>query len=148
MNAPDPFATVQQIAGGYALPRCLHVVADLGVADALGETPRTAAELAAAVGAHPDALGRVLRLLAAHEVFAVQGDTFGHSPASRLLREDHPQSMRAFARMFGLPLNWAIYGALAAAVRTGLPAVTAVHPDGFWAQTSPEPCGSCRHSMI
>lgn len=139
MDEPNPFATVQRIAGGYALPRCLHVVADLGVADALGETPRTAAELAAAVGAHPDALGRVLRLLAAHKVFAVQGDTFGHSPASRLLREDHPQSMRAFARMFGLPLNWAIYGALASAVRTGLPAVTAVHPDGFWAYLAQHP---------
>ena len=36
----NPFATVQQIAGGYCLPRCLHAVADLGVA-----------ELVAAVGA-------------------------------------------------------------------------------------------------
>ena len=139
MSEPNPFATVQQIAGGYCLPRCLHVVADLGVADALDETPRSAADLAAAVGAHPDALGRVLRLLAAHGVFEVRGDTVRHSPASRLLRADHPQSMRAFARMFGLPLNWAIFGALGDAVRTGLPAVAAVHPDGFWAYLAQHP---------
>ena len=99
-----PFDTLVQIAGGYCLPRSLHVVADLGVADALDETPRTTADLAASVGADPEALGRVLRLLAAHGVFEMQGDTFGHSPSSRLLCTDHPQSMRAFARMFGLPI--------------------------------------------
>ncbi len=47
--------------------------------------------------------------------------------------------MRAFARMFGLPLNWAIYGELASAVRTGLPAVAAVRPDGFWAYLAQHP---------
>ena len=138
-SAPNPFATVQQIAGGYCLPRCLHVVADLGVADALDEAPRTTTDLAAAVGADPDALGRVLRLLAAHGVFELQGDTVRHSPASRLLQTDHPQSMRAFARMFGLPLNWAIFGALEHAVRTGRPAVATVHPDGFWAYFAQHP---------
>ena len=55
----NPFATLTQIAGGYCLPRSLHVAADLGVADALDETPRTATELAAAVGTHPDSLSRV-----------------------------------------------------------------------------------------
>ncbi len=40
------------MAAGYCLPRCLHVIANLGVADALEETPQTAAELAAAVGAN------------------------------------------------------------------------------------------------
>ena len=65
----NPFATVVGMAGGYCLPRCLHVVAELGVADALDETPRTADDLAGSVGAHAEALGRVLRLLAAHGVF-------------------------------------------------------------------------------
>ncbi|MGH2618792.1 MAG: methyltransferase family protein [Thermomicrobiales bacterium] len=105
MIEPNPFYTLIQIAGGYCLPRCLHVVADLGVADVLDETPRTAADLAASVGAHPDALGRVMRLLSAHGVFESQDDEFRHSPASRLLRTDHPQSMRALARMFGLSIN-------------------------------------------
>ena len=128
----DPFATLTQIAGGYCLPRSLHVVADLSVADAFDETPRTVSELAAAVGAHPDALGRVLRLLAAYGVFELQGDTVHHSPASRLLRSDHPQSMRAFAQMFGLPVFWATFEAMGHAVRTGTPATDAVFPQGFW----------------
>ena len=66
MEQSTPFATLQLIARGYSLSRCLHVIADLGVADVLDETPSTAAALAAAVGAHPDALGRVLHLLSAH----------------------------------------------------------------------------------
>lgn len=136
----NPFATVIQMAGGYCLPRCLHVVADLGVADALDETPRTASDLAASVGAYPDALGRVLRLLAAHGVFEMQGgDTFGHSPASRLLKTDHPQSMRAFARMFGLPIFWATFEALEHSVRTGLPAASEVFPEGFWEYLAQRP---------
>ena len=139
MIEPNPFATLTQIAGGYCLPRCLHVVADLGVADALDETPRTAADLAASVGAHPDALGRVLRLLAAHGVFEMQGEMFRHSPASRLLRTDHPQSMRAFAQMNGLPIFWATYEALEHSVRTGLPAVSKVFPEGFWAYFAQHP---------
>jgi len=135
----NPFATVIEMAGGYCLPRCLHVVADLGVADALDETPRTADDLAGAVGAHPEALGRVLRLLSAHGVFEMRGDAFGHSPASRLLRADHPRSMRAFARMFGLPINWSTFGALERSVRTGLPAASEVFPEGFWAYLAQHP---------
>lgn len=139
MSEPNPFSTVLQIAGGYCVPRCLHIVADLGVADALDQTPRTAAELASAVDAHPDALGRALRLLAAHGVFEADGDTFRHSPASRLLRSDHPQSLRAFARMIGLPINWAIYGALDHTLRTGLPAADRVFPAGVWAYYTEHP---------
>lgn len=130
--AEHPVEVLQQIAGGYCLPRCLHVVADLGVADALDDTPLTAGELATAVGADRDALARALRLLAAHGVFEVQAERFGHSPASRLLRSDHPQSMRAFARMFGLPICWGTFAELEHAVRTGLPATTKAFPEGFW----------------
>ena len=136
---PDPVSIVLQIAGGHCLPRCLHVVADLGVADALDETPRTAAQLAAAVGVQPDALGRVLRLLAAHGVFECHGDAFRHSPASRLLRSDHPQSLRALARMFGLPINWATWEALQYTLETGRPAAEKLVPGGFWAYFAEHP---------
>lgn len=131
--APDnAFETLMQMAGGYSISRCLHAVADLGVADALDETPRTSAELAVATGAQADALDRVLRLLSSFGVFEGRGGRFGHTPASRMLRTDHPQSMRAFVRMIGLPIVWAIYGELNHALRTGLPATAKVLPDGLW----------------
>ena len=119
MPEPTPFATLLQITGGYCLSRCLHVVADLGVADALDETPRTAAQLAAAIGARPDALHRVLRLLASNGVFEADGEGFRHSAASRLLQTDHPQSLRDLVRMLGLPINWRAFQSLEQSVRTG-----------------------------
>jgi hypothetical protein len=132
MAEHNPFDTLQQVAGGYCVSRCLHVVADLGVADFLDAAPRTAQELAKDLGADPDALRRILRLLAAHGIFDAQGDTFQHSAASRLLRSDHPQSMRAFARMIGLPINWTIYGAMGHSVKTGRPTTEKILPDGYW----------------
>lgn len=109
MNETNPFEILRQIAGGYCLARCVHVLAELNVADALDDVARSAADLANAVGADADALARVLRLASAHGVFESFGDSFSHSPASRMLRSDHPHSMRAFVRMFGLGVNWDAY---------------------------------------
>jgi hypothetical protein len=58
---------------------------------------------------------------------------------SRLLRTDHPHSLRALTRMFGLPSWWAIYGALDHAVRTGLPATEKVLSSGFYASFAEHP---------
>jgi hypothetical protein len=124
-------ATVLEIAGGYPLSRCLHVVADLGVADALDDSPRTVTALAEAVDANADALGRILRLLSAYGVFILRDGEYAHSPASRFLRSDHPQSLRALVRLFGLPISWATFGALAHTVHTGRPAGREVHHGGM-----------------
>ncbi len=139
MNEPNPLHTLLQMAAGYCLPRCLHVVANLGVADALEETPQTAAELAAVVGANPDALGRALRLLSAHGVFVSEGSGFGHSTASRLLRSDHPQSARAVTRMLGLPINWKVLETLEDSIRSGQPSTNKVAPEGYWAWYAKHP---------
>jgi O-methyltransferase domain/Dimerisation domain len=135
----DPPSLLLQIAGGYPLARCLHTVASLGVADALHEAPSSAAELAAAVGAHPDALERALRLLAAHGVFEARDDGFVHTPASRLLRTDDPRSLRAFVELFGLPLLWDSQGALMHSLRTGRLAAEEVQPGGFWGYLAQQP---------
>lgn len=129
--APAPFQTLLSVAGGYLLPRCLHVVAKLGVADALGEKPQTAAELASATGTNADALSRVLRLLASQGIFEHRDGRFGHSAASQLLRQDHAQSMRALVQMLGFAPMWAITQNLEDSVRTGQPAVSKVLPAAF-----------------
>ena len=139
MSEPNPFDTLRQIAAGYCLPRGLHAVANLGVADKLDETPQTASELAMSVGVHPEALGRVLRLLSAHGVFEWCEGKFRHTPASRMLRADHPQTMRDYVRMFGLPFFWATFGEMEEAVRTGLPTGDKVTPGGLWAYFAQHP---------
>jgi hypothetical protein len=94
------------------------------------------------VGAHPGALGRVLRLLSAHGVFESCDGKFRHSPASRMLRGDHPRSMRDYVRMFGLPPFWATFGELEHSVRSGLPAGEKVIPGGLWAYFAQHPDAS------
>ena len=115
---------LMEISAGYWLPRALHVVADLGIADALDQEPRSAADLAKEVGADADALDRVLRLLASHGVFDRRHGKYVHNELSRALRSDHPQSMRAYVRLVGLPVFWKSWGALEQVVRSGKPAVS------------------------
>lgn len=130
MSANDPRQPVLQLATGYWISRCLHVIADLGVADHIEERPQTAQALASAVGADPGALARVLRALAAHGVFEEVAGAFAHTEASKLLRTDHDRSQRAFVRMMGMPVHWQAYAHLEHAVRTGEAAMTVIAPGG------------------
>jgi hypothetical protein len=139
MREMNPFETLRQISGGYCLARAVHVLAELNVADALGEAPQSATQLAETVGADADALSRVLRLASAHGVFEQKGDTYQHSPASRMLRSDHQQSMRAFVRMFGLAINWDAYRELEYSVKTGRRAMEKTLPEGFWSYLGQHP---------
>ncbi len=134
--------TLLQLSGGAVLPRCLHAVANLGIADALGDAPQSAATLAAATGTNAEALERMLRLLSASGVFEYRDGLFSHTAASRLLRADHPQSMRSLVRMFGLPAFWPVIGELEHSLRTGLPTADKVLPGGVWGYLSANPDAS------
>jgi hypothetical protein len=131
-TSDDAVATLVDMARGYPVSRCLHVVADLGVAGALDDAPLTAGELATAVHVQPDSVGRVLRLLSAYGVFTTRDDTFLHTPASRLLRTDHPRSLRALVRLHGQQPAWDSFGRLLYSVRTARPAAEQVTPGGMW----------------
>jgi hypothetical protein len=122
MSDVSPAQHLADLSGAHIVARCLHVLADFGVADLLGETPASAAALAAGAGVDADALDRILRLVAAHGVFERAGDGYAHTPASRLLRTDHPQSLRALVRMRGSRAMWGGFTELASAARTGQPA--------------------------
>ncbi len=78
-------------------------------------------------------------MLAAHGIFVRGADGYRHTPASRLLRSDHPMSMRPFVRMAGMPLMWGSLNGLAGAVRTGRPVVETLEPDGLWAYLRDRP---------
>jgi hypothetical protein len=133
MRGASPNAVLQEMANGAVVARCLQVVAGLGVADALGDEPQTAATLAATTGANADALHRMLRVLAAAGVFDDRLDAgFAHNELSRALRSDHPESARAFVRMIGGPPNWDAFRELEHTARTGETAVDRVVEGGLW----------------
>jgi len=133
MNQEPPIASVIDMTFGFVVPRSLHVVAELGVADRIGGEARPVAELAVETGANADVLDRMLRLLASYGFFEKVPGGYGQTAKSALLREDHPQSMRAFVRMIGRPYNWDAYRFLGHAAATGETPIESVIPGGLWA---------------
>lgn len=134
-----PFDSLAQISCAYWLSRCLHVIAELGVADALDDVPQAVSALAEATNCHAGALGRVLRLLSSHGIFRSCAGGYCHTAASLALRSDHPRSMRSFVRMCGLQILWESYGTLEFSLRTGAPSSEKVIPGGLWSYLATNP---------
>lgn len=116
------------------MTRLLAVTADLGIADALADGPRSVDELAREVGADPDALHRILRALASEGVFAE--DTPGvyrNTGASAGLRRG--TRWHDFAHLFGGVWHRAV-GELTA---TGEPTFERIHGTDFWSWLAAHP---------
>ena len=119
---------IHNVLGSVALARCLHVVAELGIADHVAGRPMTADELAAATGAHADSLYRILRMLAARGIFAEDDEARIHlTPAAEVLRSGVPGSVRNRLRLAWQDLVWVSYGQLPHTVMTGEPAFDRAH---------------------
>jgi hypothetical protein len=142
MITGNPVESLLQLSAGYYVSRALHAVAELGVADALGDTPQPSAALAERTAAHAGALDRVLRLLAQYGVFEYTEGVIAHTPLSRMLRQDHPQSMRSLVRMFGLPGFWTTVGELKGAIETGDPSANRALRGGIWGYLRENPDAS------
>jgi hypothetical protein len=90
---PPPVAMMGLITG-YWVSQAVGAVALLGVADHFGNGPRSSDDLARDVEADPQALFRVLRLLASIGVFAeVAPRSFGLTALGETLRSDTPGSV-------------------------------------------------------
>ena len=130
---------IMQLTTACWTSRCLHIIAELGVADALGDLPQSTEALAKATGTQPLALYRVLRLLASVGIFEWKDGTWHHTEASRLLRADHPASLRDYVRMLGLPVFWDAFGDLEHSLRTGECAFTKRHAEGVFEYLAKHP---------
>jgi hypothetical protein len=118
----------------YFTACAVRAAVHLGVAELVGDEPRSAAELAAAAKVDADSLARLLRGLAAAGIFReVTPRRFVHTPMSAALRRDAPGNARGTVLMFGLPLFHEAMGAYEHAIRTGRPAFERVHGSAhFW----------------
>jgi hypothetical protein len=107
------------ITGGW-VAQAINATATLGVADELAHGPRTAEDLARAVGADADALYRLLRALSGCGVVAeLDGRRFVLTELGGLLRRDAPDSLGGFAAMLDRPFHSRSWADLAETVRTG-----------------------------
>jgi hypothetical protein len=119
--APPPFALLE-LAMGSMVTQAIYVAAELRFAEALVDGPLHPADLAQKVGAHEEAVARVLRLLATQGIFEGQEDgTYALTPMADALRADHPMSMRDIAVLMGHPIHWEDWGNFLETVRTGEP---------------------------
>ncbi|WP_411102526.1 methyltransferase [Streptomyces sp. cmx-4-9] len=131
--APAPGMRLRELVFGAACAAAVRAAARLGVADALGEAPATAEELAAAVHAEPLPLRRLLRALSCYGVFQETPDgRFVHTEMSRLLREDDPHSLRYISLWCTEPWTWQAWPLLDDAVRSGGNVFEGVFGKGFF----------------
>jgi predicted transcriptional regulator len=93
-----PAIRMQQLLSGFEVSQALYVIAELGVATALADGPRSVREVALATGADPDALGRIIRFLASLGVFQTDGETVTVTDLGRTLADGPRDSVRGLAR--------------------------------------------------
>src|SRR5262249_50617480 len=130
---------IMQLTTACWTSRCLHVIAELGIADAIGDRPQPTEVLAKATGTQPHALYRVLRLLASVGIFEWKDGSWHHTEASRFLRSDHPGSLRDYVRMLGLPVFWSAFADLDHSLRTGESAFAKGHAEGVFRYLAKHP---------
>jgi O-methyltransferase domain len=139
MSAMHPSARLFDLMSGMMRTQTIAAIAELGVADAIAEGITRTDELAREVGADPDALRRMLRLLEADGLVTQEapGD-WRLSAVGELLRDGVEGSMRQQALLFGAELYEAWAGATAS-LRTGEPAFDARFGAPFfdWLQQHP-----------
>ncbi len=118
-NESSP-AYITQLALGYLHSAALSAVAELGVADALAQGPKSPAALAAELTVDEQSLFRALRLLATVGVFREdEHGLFALTPAAEFLRTDADTSMRDAVRMMTHESFWRPVGQLSTVLRTG-----------------------------
>ncbi|MFD9210229.1 methyltransferase [Streptomyces sioyaensis] len=130
---PQPAMQLRELIFGAACAAAVRAAARLGVADALGDRPTTAEELATAVRAEPRPLERLLRTLSCYGIFAETDDgKYVHTDMSRLLREDNPHSLRYISLWCTEPWTWDAWPRLDEAVRSGRNVFDGLYGKGFF----------------
>jgi hypothetical protein len=131
-HEPPPPVRMAELLAGFQVSQALYTVAKLGVCTELLAGPRTAEQLAAAVGAHPPALARLLRDLAGLGVFrSVAPGTWAVTPLGATLAEGSPGSVRDLALTW-METHYLPFAGLLGTARTGVPAATAYYGRPFF----------------
>src|SRR4051794_16937923 len=118
MSDPQDFAV--RVRTGLWLSRAVWLAAHLRLADVIGVGPASVEQIAEASAAHTESLDRVLRALAAEGMFRRDEEgRYWPTPASDLLRSDHPRSQRALMDTLLGGEAFEAWGAIEASARTG-----------------------------
>jgi len=126
-----PHMTMFEHVIGVSKTMMIHSAVKLRIAEQLAGGPKSPAELAAASGADPDAVARLLRALACCGVFEQGTDgKYANNRVAETLLPGAP--MRDFAEYVGSQANVAAYADLHRTVQTGANAFERVHSTDLW----------------
>jgi hypothetical protein len=127
----DTRAAILADAYGFMVTQSIGTVARAGIADLVADGHDTIPELAAGSGLPVDSLRRILRALAALEIFSVDGDRVRNTPKSQLLRAEVPDSVNWIAQSFASE-HYRVWERAEQAFRTGAAATPAVLGSGYF----------------
>ncbi|MGK5730779.1 methyltransferase [Streptomyces sp. URMC 124] len=129
-----------QLLFGYTFTQTLGAAVRLGVFERIGDTPCTAAGLAADLGTQPQATHRLLRALAGLQLLTETAPgTFATTAAGDLLRPDVPGTLTALARMLTDPSLQRGWDVLEEGIRTGAPTFDTVFGTDFFSYLRDRP---------
>lgn len=130
---PPPFR-LMQIGSAFWQSRALHLAATLDLASLLGDKTMSCEELASHSQTDPEALFRLLRLLAAMGVFRLDGErNVTNNKLSQPLRSAHPASVRSMVLMHNSPpMSRPWFEQLEAGIRTGQTPFRLCHGKGLY----------------
>ena len=129
-----------ELASGFMATHALYAAAKLGIADTLADGPLSARDVAARIGADPDATHRLLRACATFGVFTEKPDgRFDLTPLANSLRSEAADSMLPVLLMLGDPQYQRPWGDLAATVETGTPGAERAFGTTMWRHLEEDP---------
>ncbi|MCK7625844.1 acetylserotonin O-methyltransferase [Streptomyces sp. RS10V-4] len=125
---PAPVGELMPLVTGLGAGLVLCTACELGLPDAVDDDPTPVEKIADRVGAEPDLVARLLRALAAFDVFRPAGPGhFAHTRLSSILRTGAPEGGGVFLQTVRDEWMGGSWTGLTEAVRTGRPALPARH---------------------
>lgn len=129
---PPPVAMLDLLSAGW-FAQAIVAAAQLGLADALGEEPAHAHELAGRLGLSADGTSRLLRALAQHGIFTRLTDgRYTQSALSNTLRAAHPDSLRDYALFVGSERHREHWSVLSRSIESGQSSLPSLRDMNFF----------------
>lgn len=131
--APEDFAQIFRLIGGYRISQALHVAVELGIPDLLSAGPQQCGDLAVTTKTHAATLYRLLRFLAGAGLFdEISPGKFELTQLGSTLRADIPGSICPVVRLWLSESHWHSWGHLLHSVQTGEHAFDRAHGMGVF----------------
>src|SRR2546425_1492006 len=127
-QTPPAHVGMFQLLNGVYITGAISCLARLSIPDLVEHGPKSADELAAAIGADPRSLYRLMRATACVGVLSEGPDgKFSETPLSAVLRSNANPSLRTFAIMHGRDWHGLGWSQLDYCVRTGKQALDKIY---------------------